>query len=127
MARGCPFCDATPKVLENAHAFAIYDSYPVSPGHLLVIPKRHYADFFDSTPEELEAVRALLWEGRLLLEREYAPDGYNVGVNCGIPSGQTILHVHVHLIPRYDGDVEDPTGGVRGVIPAKQYYPPSST
>jgi diadenosine tetraphosphate (Ap4A) HIT family hydrolase len=121
----CPFCNRDVVVLENSYAFAIYDSNPVNPGHLLVIPRRHYGDFFDSTGEELEAIRALLWEGRQLLERKYSPNGYNVGVNCGVSSGQTIMHVHVHLIPRYAGDVEDPTGGVRGVIPAKQYYPPS--
>ncbi len=126
MEKTCPFCECKVVVLENSLAFAIYDSYPVNPGHLLVIPKRHFGDFFDSTGEELEAVRVLLREGRQLLERKYSPNGYNVGVNCGVSSGQTIMHVHVHLIPRYEGDVEDPTGGVRGVIPAKQYYPPSS-
>lgn len=119
----CPFCGSTSPVLENRLAFALHDRYPVTEGHLLILPRRHYADFFDSSTEELEAIRDLLWQGRHLLEQRYHPDGYNIGVNCGLTSGQTILHLHVHLIPRYQGDVEDPTGGVRGVIPAKQQYP----
>jgi diadenosine tetraphosphate (Ap4A) HIT family hydrolase len=125
MQQACPFCDCRTTILNNSKAFAIYDSYPVNQGHLLVIPRRHYADYFESTSEELEAIHSLLWEGKRLLDQSCAPDGYNIGVNCGIPSGQTIMHVHVHLIPRYNGDVQDPTGGVRGVIPAKQKYPVS--
>lgn len=123
MGKTCPFCVGKIPAFENSLAYAVYDLYPVNEGHLLVIPKRHYADFFESTREELDAIRSLLWEGKRRLDAEYAPDGYNIGVNCGIPSGQTIMHVHVHLIPRYRDDVEDPTGGVRGVIPAKQKYP----
>jgi diadenosine tetraphosphate (Ap4A) HIT family hydrolase len=119
----CPFCNCKAPVLENSLACATYDLYPVNNGHLLVTPKRHYADFFDSTKEELDAIFSLIWEAKRMLDAEYTPDGYNIGVNCGIPSGQTIMHLHVHLIPRYTGDVEDPTGGVRGVIPAKQKYP----
>jgi diadenosine tetraphosphate (Ap4A) HIT family hydrolase len=119
----CPFCNSDDPILENSLAYARYDLYPVNKGHLLVIPKRHYGDFFDSSPEELDAIFSILWEERRMLDAEYGPDGYNVGVNCGTVSGQTIPHVHVHLIPRYAGDVEDPLGGVRGVIPARQKYP----
>lgn len=121
----CPFCEFDEAFLENGLAFARFDLYPVTQGHLLVIPKRHFADFFDSTKEELEAIQELLWQARRILDEKFRPDGYNVGINCGIVSGQTIPHVHVHLIPRYKGDVDDPTGGVRGVIPAKQKYPSS--
>jgi diadenosine tetraphosphate (Ap4A) HIT family hydrolase len=119
----CPFCGCNSIILENALAYATFDRYPVNEGHLLVIPKRHYGDFFDSTKEELKAISDLLWDGKRMLDAKYAPDGYNIGVNCGTPSGQTIMHLHVHLIPRYSGDTDDPTGGVRGVIPAKQKYP----
>jgi diadenosine tetraphosphate (Ap4A) HIT family hydrolase len=119
----CPFCNCNSIMLENTLAYATFDRYPVNKGHLLVIPKRHYADFFDSTKEELEAITALLWRVKRMLDADHSPDGYNIGVNCGIPSGQTIMHLHVHLIPRYSGDMDDPTGGVRGVIPAKQKYP----
>jgi len=124
-SHACPFCGSDKAVLENGIAFARYDLYPVTKGHLLIIPKRHYADFFDSTKEELGAIQELLWQAKRLLDEQFRPDGYNVGINCGVASGQTIPHIHVHLIPRYKGDVEDPTGGVRGVIPAKQKYPSS--
>jgi diadenosine tetraphosphate (Ap4A) HIT family hydrolase len=122
----CPFCDCNSIRLENTLAYATFDRYPVNKGHLLVIPKRHYADFFDSTQEEVEAITALIRDGKRLLDADYSPDGYNIGVNCGIASGQTIMHVHIHLIPRYSGDIEDPTGGVRGVIPTRQKYPTQS-
>lgn len=121
----CPFCDSDDAFLENDLSFARFDLYPVTQGHLLVVPKRHFADFFDSTKEELGAIQELLWKARRVLDEKFRPDGFNVGINCGIVSGQTIPHVHVHLIPRYKGDVDDPTGGVRGVIPAKQKYPSS--
>lgn len=118
----CPFCTIEEKVLENDLAFAILDKYPVNDGHLLIIPKRHVSDFFDTTFEEREAFNELLEEGKLLLDEKFSPEGYNVGINCGETAGQTIFHVHVHLIPRYEGDMENPAGGVRGVIPEKQKY-----
>lgn len=109
-------------VLENDLAFAIYDKYPVNKGHMLIIPKRHTANYFDLTMEERLAIDELLFQGKQLLDETYSPDGYNVGINCGEVAGQTIFHVHVHLIPRYKGDMEDPRGGVRGVIPGKMKY-----
>ena len=123
MKTKCPFCETPDRVLENSLAYAVYDRWPVNRGHLLIIPKRHYSSFFESTREETDAVFDLVWRGKELLDAEYKPDGYNVGVNIGIASGQTIMHLHVHLIPRFLGDLEDPVGGVRGVIPARQKYP----
>ena len=119
----CPFCGGEGEILGNELAFARYDAFPVSPGHLLVIPRRHVADWFDLTDEELEAIFSLIREGKALLDAEFCPDGYNIGINCKEAAGQTIFHVHVHLIPRYAGDVENPRGGVRGVIPEKRNYP----
>ncbi len=119
----CPFCMNTNRVLQNSIAFALYDNWPVNKGHLLIIPKRHYPSVFESTHEELDAISDLLQRRKTLLDGKHEPDGYNVGVNVGMASGQTIMHVHVHLIPRFLGDVDDPLGGVRGVIPARQKYP----
>lgn len=118
----CLFCGDIPVVLENQLARAFYDKNPVSPGHLLVIPKRHVPDYFGLTSEEKHAIDDLLLLGKNLLDRTYQPDGYNIGANCGEMAGQTIFHCHIHLIPRYEGDVIDPRGGVRGVIPDKQGY-----
>lgn len=108
--------------MQNQLAVAILDRFPVSKGHLLIITKRHVADFFATTREERQAINDLLERARAWLEREYEPDGYNVGVNCGETAGQSVMHVHVHLIPRYKGDIENPRGGVRGVIPEKRIY-----
>lgn len=98
------------RVLENSLAFAVYDTWPVSTGHVLIIPKRHYPSFFESTEEEISAIMDLVKRGKELLDSKHKPDGYNVGVNVGIASGQTIMHVRVHLIPRFFGDMEDPVG-----------------
>lgn len=106
-------------VLSNELA---YNLFPVNIGHLLIIPKRHVSDLFGTTIEEREAINKLLEEGKTLLEDEHKPDGYNIGINCGETAGQTIFHVHVHLIPRYKGDMDNPRGGVRGVIPEKRNY-----
>lgn len=99
-----------------------YDLYPVSPGHLLVIPRRHVASWFDLTPAEQTAVLALADLAKDLPDETYAPDGYNLGINCGEAAGQTVMHVHLHVIPRYTGDVPNPRGGIRAVIAAKQDY-----
>jgi diadenosine tetraphosphate (Ap4A) HIT family hydrolase len=117
----CPFCHAD-MVLENDLAYARYDLYPVNKGHLLIIPKRHFPDFFEATPEERAAIFDMTDQGKALLDNKHSPDGYNIGINAGIAAGQTVMHLHVHLIPRYDGDMPDPRGGVRGVIPEKQSY-----
>jgi len=122
MKKRCVFCDAKDTVMENELAFAIFDSHPVSRGHTLVIPKRHYQSIFDSTTEELLAIFSLLKGTKEYLDGEYNPDGYNVGVNTGRAAGQSIMHAHVHVIPRYSGDHERPKGGVRGVIKGKQGY-----
>ncbi|WP_311733377.1 HIT family protein [Variovorax sp. Sphag1AA] len=109
-------------MLENALAFARWDINPVSPGHLLVLTRRHVADFFEVTPAEREALMALLLQAHERVRKDHHPDGFNVGVNVGDAAGQTIGHVHVHLIPRYNGDTPEPRGGVRRVIPRKQSY-----
>ncbi len=118
----CPLCGHDAVLLENDLAYAIADKFPVNPGHLLIIPKRHVADFFLTTGQEKTALLSLLDQAKLHLERKHAPAGYNIGINVGEAAGQTIAHVHLHLIPRYHGDIENPRGGVRGVIPSRQSY-----
>ncbi len=120
----CPFCDKSKLeiIMENDLAFVIYDKYPVNRGHCLVIPKRHAETWFDATAEEKRAIIELIDELKRFLDEKFSPDGYNIGVNVGSAAGQTIFHLHVHVIPRYKGDIKDPTGGVRGVIPAKRIY-----
>ncbi|MGO4889893.1 HIT family protein [Anaerobacillus sp. MEB173] len=122
MSQQCPFCSIEDVVLSNQSAFAIYDKFPVNKGHLLIIPQRHVRDFFETTDDERQAFNELLEEGKKLLDLTYSPDGYNIGINCGKAAGQTIFHVHIHLIPRFIGDMDRPGGGVRGVIPTKQKY-----
>jgi ATP adenylyltransferase len=108
---------------ENTLCYAIRDGFPVTHLHTLIIPKRHVAEYFDLYQPELNAVHALLGNQRAkILAIDPTVTGFNVGINSGKDAGQTIFHVHVHLIPRRDGDVADPTGGVRGVIPKKQKY-----
>lgn len=128
----CPFCDVPQNeiVAENELAYARVDKYPVSPGHTLLIPKRHTPSWFDATDAERAAIMALTDEAKARLEVEYGPDGYNIGINIGAAGGQTVMHLHMHLIPRFHGDVPDPRGGVRYVIPDKANYlvdkPPSA-
>ena len=100
----------------------IFDGFPVSEGHCLIVPHRVYSNYFDSTPEEVIGLQELLIDTKTLIDKRFSPDGYNVGINCDEVGGQTVPHVHIHLIPRYEGDVEDPRGGVWGVIPTKQKY-----
>jgi diadenosine tetraphosphate (Ap4A) HIT family hydrolase len=107
-------------VVTNKLAFALSDKFPVAPGHTLIIPRRHVSAFFDLSLSELQAMWALVSETRRLLDFKFHPDGFNLGVNVGQEAGQTIGHAHLHLIPRHRGDVANPTGGVRCVIPAKQ-------
>jgi diadenosine tetraphosphate (Ap4A) HIT family hydrolase len=120
----CPFCQLpAQRVLDsNAHALAVADAFPVSPGHTLIISRRHVADFFELTEGEEAAVHELLCRMKDRLASTLKPDGWNIGVNVGTVAGQTVLHVHVHLIPRYPGDVADPVGGVRNVIPGRGHY-----
>jgi diadenosine tetraphosphate (Ap4A) HIT family hydrolase len=119
----CLFCkDPRGVSIQHELAFSARDSYPASPGHTLVIPRRHVASFFDLTPEEVAACMGLIKEEKILIDEEFNPDGYNIGLNVGPAAGQSIFHVHIHIIPRYKGDVENPQGGVRHVIPKKAYY-----
>lgn len=120
----CPFCTlpAGRVVEQNEFAVLILDGYPVSPGHSLIIPKRHVGSFFDATASERAALLALLDKAKELVEETHKPDGYNVGINDGAAAGQTVPHLHIHLIPRYSGDQDDPRGGVRWVIPDKADY-----
>jgi len=120
----CAFCTLLPdRVIDgNATAITIRDGYPVSPGHTLLIPKRHTASFFDLSQQERADLLGLLDRAKLALDREFQPQGYNIGINDGTAAGQTVPHLHVHLIPRFVGDVPDPRGGVRWVIPDKAKY-----
>ena len=106
----------------NAHAFSVRDRFPVTPGHTLVITRRVVADWFSATEEEQRAVMDLVDVVKRQLDEELAPDGYNVGFNAGEAAGQTVMHLHVHVIPRRRGDMDDPRGGVRHVIPSRGNY-----
>lgn len=118
----CPFCSPSEIVISNEYAYARYDKYPVTEGHLLIIPYRHVNSYFDTTKEEKDAILDLIEQSYEFLEKENKADGYNVGINVGEAAGQTVMHLHVHLIPRFIGDMDDPRGGVRGVIPGRQKY-----
>ncbi len=125
MEEYCPFCNPVAEaiVADNELCYARHDRYPVNPGHLLVIPFRHVSDYFELTPAEGAAILDLISICRSLIEEQYSPDGYNIGVNVGEAAGQTIPHVHFHVIPRYAGDVKYARGGIRAVIPDKRHYP----
>lgn len=120
----CPFCSRynDDMFIENDLAFVLYDTYPVSRGHCLIIPHRHVAEYFEASDDEKVAIGLLVDEMKAVIDLEHNPDGYNIGVNIGETAGQSVPHVHIHMIPRYQGDMEDPRGGVRGVIPSKQKY-----
>ena len=123
-ASTCELCAPGEVLRKNALAYVRYDNNSLSRGHVLVVPKRHVANFFDMTPEEQSAVLALLNDVHASMQQQHAPDGYNIGVNIGIAGGQSRMHVHVHLIPRYAGDVPDPTGGIRCVLARKSIEAP---
>jgi ATP adenylyltransferase len=121
----CPFCQpsAEREVLsESATVYALLDRYPVSPGHTLIIPKQHVADYFDLSDRMKTACWLMTDRAKMLLVKRFQPEGFNVGINIGATAGQTVPHVHIHLIPRYAGDVENPVGGVRNVIPGRGDY-----
>ena len=122
----CIFCDIIKEkrhhIHENRLACSFFDSYPVNPGHVLIVPKRHVKDYFELTKEEKNEIDNEIIFLKSKLDDEFHPDGYNIGINNGEAAGQTVFHLHVHLIPRYKHDVENPKGGVRGVIPDKQRY-----
>jgi len=112
----CELCTPADVVAENDLAYAAYERSSLSRGHIIVVPKRHVADFFEMSTVEQHAVLALLGQARKMVEEKHSPDGYNIGANVGRAAGQSRMHVHFHLIPRYSGDVADPTGGIRCVL-----------
>ena len=120
----CPFCTlpADRIVSSSLHGIVIRDGFPVSPGHTLVIPHRHIGSFFDLSADEKADLLGLLDAAKKSVDAEYNPSGYNIGINDGPAAGQTVPHLHIHLIPRYEGDQPDPRGGVRWVIPQKADY-----
>ncbi len=111
------------KIAETERSVAVADNYPVSDGHSLLIPKRHVSSLFGLSEEEALDLYRLLLNVRQVLQEQFRPDGFNVGVNEGKAAGQTIPHVHVHVIPRYVGDVQNPAGGIRNVLPSRVPYP----
>ena len=123
-ALSCPFCHVRKEdvVLRNDLCFALWDRHPASKGHVLIIPFRHLPSYFDTTHNEKLALIGMIEKCRMLTEKQFQPDGYNIGVNIGESAGQTIMHLHIHMIPRYLGDIADPRGGVRGAIPDKRIY-----
>lgn len=124
ITNNCPFCHikANEIVSSNRFAIIILDRYPISPGHMLVIPKRHVASVSEITKREQRALLDAIGLAKTWLERKHKPDGYNVGINDGIVAGQTVMHLHVHVIPRYKGDLSDPRGGIRWILPEKADY-----
>ena len=121
----CLFCNTSNKeyIFENNLAFSTFDSYPVSEFHVLVLPKRHIKNYFELSNDEIIACNKIILLSKNKIEQmDQTIKGFNIGVNCGKVAGQTVMHCHIHLIPRREGDVENPQGGVRGVIPSKQHY-----
>lgn len=119
----CPFCNLKENILfENDYAVAFFDSYPVSKGHALIIPKRHSEHYFELTKEEIGAMFELSQKVKEYLDKEFHPDGYNIGFNVLEAGGQSVMHTHMHIIPRYKGDVEKPRGGIRKIVKQKDTY-----
>lgn len=120
----CPFCslERSRVIAQNDFVMAFYDGFPVNPGHTLIVPKRHVANYFDLEREEKEALWEMADYCKTILDNQFKPSGYNIGINIGVSAGQSVPHVHLHLIPRYEGDTPNPRGGVRGVIPTRQNY-----
>lgn len=124
MNKPCPFCNFIQDRIidQDEYVMVIRDGFPVSEGHTLIIPHRHVGSYFDTTPEERASIEAMLLKHRALLSAEFDVIDFNIGINDGPLAGQTVPHLHVHLIPRREGDMEDPRGGVRYVIPEKAKY-----
>ena len=120
----CPFCPVKDREILAAHplAVAITDSVPLTRGHSLVVPRRHVASLFDLTPDERLAILDVLDQTKAVLDARHAPDAYNIGINDGEAAGQTVMHLHVHVIPRYKGDADDPRGGIRRIFRRKADY-----
>jgi diadenosine tetraphosphate (Ap4A) HIT family hydrolase len=122
---GCVFCERLQSgdvLAEEAEAAAFPDAFPLTPGHTLIVPRRHEPDFLALSGDEHAAIWRLVAPVRDIIDRQHRPQGYNVGVNVGAAAGQTVDHAHLHLIPRYIGDVSDPRGGIRWIIPARAPY-----
>ena len=122
--RPCAFCTLPDyRIIDDSHyGVVIRDGYPISPGHTLVIPKRHVGSFFDLRADERMDLLTLLERAKAGVDAEFKPDGYNIGINDGAAAGQTVPHLHIHLIPRYEDDLPDPRGGVRWIIAEKADY-----
>ena len=118
----CIFCNPTDIVINGEYAYSRFDGYPVSEGHCLIIPKRHVGSIDELTDVELKDLYTVLHQTKILIRETYLPDGFNIGINEGEAAGQTVPHLHIHLIPRYEGDVVCPRGGVRGAIPSRKEY-----
>lgn len=120
----CPFCSITKDriLLKNGSGYVISDGFPVSPGHSLIIPRDHYADFFEIPETVRNDLFRLVDDGKKFLDSQLSPNGYNIGINSGVAAGQTVPHLHIHLIPRFNGDQADPRGGIRWIFPCKANY-----
>jgi len=120
----CLFCNNKEDeiIKETEHALLVRDTYPVSPGHCLIVPRRHIVTYFEATEEENRDFLMLMKYAKKSIDKEHQPDAYNIGCNNGEVAGQSIFHLHIHIIPRYKGDVENPKGGVRWVVPKKATY-----
>ncbi len=114
--------DPTKIIYKDDYFFMIYDGFPVNPGHLLIISNQVRTDYFDLTNDEQQALPIAIQRAKEIILEQHNPDGFNIGMNCGADAGQTVFHFHCHLIPRYNGDMENPRGGVRHVIPSKGNY-----
>jgi len=124
MTESCPFCNLPQgRIIDsNEFGFVIRDGFPISPGHTLIIPKRHVGSFFNITKIEQNSLFELMARSQKVLIDSLNPDGFNVGINDGPSAGQTVPHLHIHLIPRFKDDQEDPRGGIRWIIPEKAKY-----
>ena len=120
----CPFCavEARRIIYQGELTVAVMDGFPVSPGHTLIIPRRHIASLFEATTKEQLELLHVLSAVRTGIMQDFHPDGFNIGINDGGAAGQTVMHLHIHLIPRYKGDQPDPRGGVRWIFPDKAAY-----
>lgn len=123
--KDCIFCEKPSEeklIFDDGTWKAVFDSFPVNEGHTLIIPNEHVETYFNLSPSQKESLHFAIEKVKEFLDNKFHPQGYNIGINCGEAAGQTIPHCHIHVIPRYEGDVENPRGGVRGVIPSKMNY-----
>ncbi len=120
----CPFCqiDSSRVFHEGKLIVGLWDGFPVSPGHALLVPRRHVATWFEASDEERRELSEAIQTAHDVIQERHQPTGFNIGMNLGETAGQTVPHLHIHVIPRYPGDVEDPRGGVRWVVPARAAY-----